>query len=202
MQKIQAVLTIQNSVSDLKLDEWFDSVKNNPVVYFSTQAQLIKLRLENLKGNINIDSFIIGEYTCYVLENHHLDYFPEESFSHSLNLARETAKLYINNETKTSQLKETITVFDDESSIADSLHNEWFDSVKDNHIIRFSTNVQFLKLRLEHAKNNINIKHFDYFGNLISVLNNGNLLGNTEVLPETSFTLVKEFIKIQKEKFN
>ena len=70
MKKIQAILTNEHSVSDLKLDEWFDSIKDEQVVYFSTQSQIIKLRLENLKGNINIDSFVIGEYTCYVQENH------------------------------------------------------------------------------------------------------------------------------------
>lgn len=203
MKKIQAILTNEHSVSDLKLDEWFDSIKDEPVVYFSTQSQIIKLRLENLKGNINIDSFVIGEYICYVQENHHLDYFPEEAFCHSLNLAKETAKLYMNKDNqKDNSLKETIAVFDNECSIADADYNEWFESVKNQDVIKYSTNVQFLKLRLEHVKQNINIKHFDFFDNIISILDNGNLQGNSSVLPDVSFSLVKEFMKIQKEKFN
>lgn len=198
MKKIQAILTKTHSVSDLKLDSWFESIKNNPVVYFSTQSQFIKLRLENLKGNIFIDNFILDQDTCHVLEDHKLDYFPEEAFCHSLELSKAISKSYRNNKIQEkNSSKEIIAVFDHESSIADSEYNEWFESFKNNDIIKFSTNIQFLKLRLEHVNCNINIKHFNYFDNIISILDNGNLQGNITLLPDTSFLLAKEFIKLK-----
>lgn len=201
MKKIQAILTKTNSVSDLNVDSWFESIKNNSIVYFSTQPQFIKLRLENLKGNICIENFIIGQDTCRVLENHNLDYFPEEAFYHSLELAKANAKSYRSKQVQeNNSSKEIIAVFDHESSIADSTYNEWFESIKDNSVIKFSTNIQFLKLQLEHVNSNINVKYFDFFGNQISILNNGDLQGNIKPLTEISFNLAKEFVKTQKEK--
>lgn len=58
----------------------------------------------------------------------------------------------------------------DESSCADHRVECWFKSVKNDSVVRFSTNTQFARLRLAHKKGEINIEEvITYQGEVLEI---------------------------------
>lgn len=58
----------------------------------------------------------------------------------------------------------------DESACADHRVEGWFKSIKNDSIVRFSTNTQFARLRLAHKKGEINIEEVvTYQGEVLEI---------------------------------
>lgn len=93
MKKSVAIHTNDHPTADHRIEEWFDSVKNQEIIHFSNNTQFIKLRLEHVKGNIHIDHFQINGEQCKILESGDMDYVPDGFFDTSFDMVRELSRL-------------------------------------------------------------------------------------------------------------
>ena len=89
---MRVIHTDNNPIADHLVDEWFNEVKDQEIVYISNSIQFNKLRLEHLKNSIYVESFDLGGEIIIILENGELDYFPDGFFDHNFNIVKEIAK--------------------------------------------------------------------------------------------------------------
>lgn len=87
------VYTTEHSIADQKVHEWFEEIKEQNVIYFSNSIQLVKLRLEHLKGNIVIDEIQLEEDVIHILEDGSFSYFPQNFFEYSFEMICEISEI-------------------------------------------------------------------------------------------------------------
>ncbi|CAH7265685.1 conserved hypothetical protein [Vibrio chagasii] len=96
-------------------------------------------------------------------------------------------------------MKKSVAVYTEEHPVADHRVNEWFEQVKEQEVINFSNNTQYLKLRLEHMKGTIVIDHFDMKGEECRIKEDGEIDYFPEDFLDVSFNLALEISKLNRK---
>ena len=86
--------------------------------------------------------------------------------------------------------------FTDTAAISDHMIEEWFCDIKDDKQVNISNQSQFMKLRLEHLRKTITVEHFDLKGDVVTILENGDMSFMPQGFFDHNFIMAREIMKL------